>query len=137
MVSADNMNLLFFLMRRRPPRSTRTDTLFPYTTLFRSRTPAPGYAVPVYKRPAALVDVDLGQFSDDLKGKRIRGRVDGQSLVPYFDRAAIDDGALKGTGVEIDRKTVVWGKSVLVRVDLGGRGYIKKKQIQNRDDTQT
>src|SRR3546814_10563213 len=33
----------FFLMIRRPPRSTRTDTLFPYTTLFRSgltdRTP--------------------------------------------------------------------------------------------------
>src|SRR3546814_8817389 len=28
--------VLFFLMRRRPPRSTRTDTLFPYTTLFRS-----------------------------------------------------------------------------------------------------
>src|SRR3546814_14698698 len=27
----------FFLMIRRPPRSTRTDTLFPYTTLFRSR----------------------------------------------------------------------------------------------------
>src|SRR3546814_3816174 len=28
--------LFFFLMLRRPPRSTRTDTLFPYTTLFRS-----------------------------------------------------------------------------------------------------
>src|SRR3546814_17576100 len=28
--------LFFFLMSRRPPRSTRTDTLFPYTTLFRS-----------------------------------------------------------------------------------------------------
>src|SRR3546814_19019151 len=28
--------LLFFVMIRRPPRSTRTDTLFPYTTLFRS-----------------------------------------------------------------------------------------------------
>src|SRR3546814_2384986 len=28
----------FFLMIRRPPRSTRTDTLFPYTTLFRSLT---------------------------------------------------------------------------------------------------
>src|SRR3546814_15063595 len=27
---------VFFLMMRRPPRSTRTDTLFPYTTLFRS-----------------------------------------------------------------------------------------------------
>src|SRR3546814_10493157 len=32
--------VFFFLMIRRPPRSTRTDTLFPYTTLFRS----PGYA---------------------------------------------------------------------------------------------
>src|SRR3546814_13307098 len=33
--------LFFFLMIRRPPRSTRTDTLFPYTTLFRSITDAP------------------------------------------------------------------------------------------------
>src|SRR3546814_15820931 len=31
--------LFFFLMIRRPPRSTRTDTLFPYTTLFRSVLP--------------------------------------------------------------------------------------------------
>src|SRR3546814_14055486 len=31
-----NMKFFFFLMIRRPPRSTRTDTLFPYTTLFRS-----------------------------------------------------------------------------------------------------
>src|SRR3546814_4760016 len=30
------VSLCFFLMIRRPPRSTRTDTLFPYTTLFRS-----------------------------------------------------------------------------------------------------
>src|SRR3546814_12642468 len=31
-----NCAFFFFLMIRRPPRSTRTDTLFPYTTLFRS-----------------------------------------------------------------------------------------------------
>src|SRR3546814_4083824 len=30
------LSVVFFLMIRRPPRSTRTDTLFPYTTLFRS-----------------------------------------------------------------------------------------------------
>src|SRR3546814_14751515 len=44
---------VFFLMIRRPPRSTRTDTLFPYTTLFRSphtrlaagRTPVDVFAV--------------------------------------------------------------------------------------------
>src|SRR3546814_2719075 len=47
------MCIFFFLMLRRPPRSTRTDTLFPYTTLFRSllrprlgrsgRSPRPRY----------------------------------------------------------------------------------------------
>src|SRR3546814_9780389 len=31
--------VIFFLIIRRPPRSTRTDTLFPYTTLFRSGPP--------------------------------------------------------------------------------------------------
>src|SRR3546814_14375617 len=35
---------VFFLMIRRPPRSTRTDTLFPYTTLFRSKPPCPAMA---------------------------------------------------------------------------------------------
>src|SRR3546814_14096806 len=35
--------LFFFLMIRRPPRSTRTDTLFPYTTLFRSPCWAPSH----------------------------------------------------------------------------------------------
>src|SRR3546814_12420092 len=33
--------VVFFVMIRRPPRSTRTDTLFPYTTLFRSVRPRP------------------------------------------------------------------------------------------------
>src|SRR3546814_9756494 len=36
----------FFLMIRRPPRSTRTDTLFPYTTLFRSSSTAAVYGQP-------------------------------------------------------------------------------------------
>src|SRR3546814_15013342 len=35
-VSVVTCLFIFFLMIRRPPRSTRTDTLFPYTTLFRS-----------------------------------------------------------------------------------------------------
>src|SRR3546814_10337786 len=36
MPSCSIVFIVFFLMIRRPPRSTRTDTLFPYTTLFRS-----------------------------------------------------------------------------------------------------
>src|SRR3546814_6025839 len=42
--------VFFFLMIRRPPRSTRTDTLFPYTTLFRS-----------YPEPAAPADRRQGR----------------------------------------------------------------------------
>src|SRR3546814_17525205 len=45
-------NMLFrlcvFLMIRRPPRSTRTDTLFPYTTLFRSAASLPGAHLGAY-----------------------------------------------------------------------------------------
>ena len=59
-----------------------------------SRDRRPGYDVPVYARPADLIDVDLSQFSADLKGKRIRGRVDGSNFLPYFDRGAIEQGAL-------------------------------------------
>jgi membrane-bound lytic murein transglycosylase A len=66
-----------------------------------SRTKRPGYDIPIYRRPADLVDVDLGQFSDELKGKTIRGRVDGSKLVQYYDRAAIESGALEGRGLEI------------------------------------
>src|SRR3546814_8948749 len=51
---------IVFLMIRRPPRSTRTDTLFPYTTLFRSRryparrlTPATPEAPPDARRDGA------------------------------------------------------------------------------------
>src|SRR3546814_11453335 len=36
LVMLERLFFFFFLMIRRPPRSTRTDTLFPYTTLFRS-----------------------------------------------------------------------------------------------------
>src|SRR3546814_19624140 len=39
--------MFFFLMIRRPPRSTRTDTLFPYTTLFRSPLLRDGDRLPV------------------------------------------------------------------------------------------
>src|SRR3546814_12365854 len=61
--------LFFFLMIRRPPRSTRTDTLFPYTTLFRSggapvdrRAPAPG----ILRQMRA--HVQLAQFHHEVAG---------------------------------------------------------------------
>src|SRR3546814_13960475 len=45
----------FFLMIRRPPRSTRTDTLFPYTTLFRSHRHVAEQFVPDYRNMLAQI----------------------------------------------------------------------------------
>src|SRR3546814_18689477 len=50
-------------MIRRPPRSTRTDTLFPYTTLFRSHRPIPATSLPTttpgtgWHKPASGLDI--------------------------------------------------------------------------------
>src|SRR3546814_12706896 len=59
--------LIFFLMLRRPPRSTLTDTLFPYTTLFRSNPPDVATAVYV----DLVCARDLGRV--DMLGKRCHG----------------------------------------------------------------
>lgn len=61
-----------------------------------ARARQPGYETPIYARPGDLIDVDLGLFSDALKGKRVRGRVQGSALVPYDDRTAIEQGSLNG-----------------------------------------
>src|SRR3546814_15360190 len=53
--------IIFFLMIRRPPRSTRTDTLFPYTTLFRSGIlppAAPGPAFALRKRAIGVIPLE-------------------------------------------------------------------------------
>src|SRR3546814_2014332 len=47
----------FFLMIRRPPRSTRTDTLFPYTTLFRSAASPSNYRFNRHS-PSAMPGMD-------------------------------------------------------------------------------
>ncbi|MFM9851645.1 MAG: murein transglycosylase A [Sphingomonadaceae bacterium] len=66
-----------------------------------SRVRIPGYDVPVYRRPADLVEIDLGRFSEALKGKKIRGKISGDTFIPYADRTAIEQGALAGRGLEI------------------------------------
>jgi membrane-bound lytic murein transglycosylase A len=66
-----------------------------------SKTKQRGYDVPIYKRPPDLIDVDLGAFSDSLKGKKIRGKVQGSDFVPFDDRTAIEGGSLNGRGLEL------------------------------------
>src|SRR3546814_17665091 len=123
-------------MIRLPPRSTRTDTLFPYTTLFRSDD-AVGDAVAVGVRPEeGIVEVDAG--IDDHHG--LAAAVDAveagvvAEIVDADDRAG-DVALRRHHAVAVDRhhparpiqdRNRVWmGKSLSIRVVLGGRRDIK------------
>jgi membrane-bound lytic murein transglycosylase A len=61
-----------------------------------SRTPGPNYPTPLYRLPDDHVTVDLADFDPSLTARRIVGKVEGGKLKPYFERAAIDSGALTG-----------------------------------------
>jgi membrane-bound lytic murein transglycosylase A len=52
------------------------------------------FQTPLYARPSDIISVDLGVFKTNLKGQHILGKVVGQNLVPYDDRAAITKNSL-------------------------------------------
>jgi membrane-bound lytic murein transglycosylase A len=56
------------------------------------------YRYPLYRPPDDLVIVDLGELYPELEGKRVRGRLTGRRVIPYYSRAEIHDGRrpLKG-----------------------------------------
>lgn len=66
-----------------------------------SRSRSARYDMPLYTQPSDLVSVDLGRFRDDLRGRRVAGRVRGRSLEPYDDRAEIAAGSLAGRRLEL------------------------------------
>lgn len=57
--------------------------------------------VPLLTRPADLVQVELGDFAEDLRGRRTAGRVEQGRLLPYASRAEIERGALDGRRLEL------------------------------------
>src|SRR3546814_17622323 len=109
-------------MIRRPPRSTRTDTLFPYTTLFRS-TPTRCSAGCSGSRPvfrggcsgAAAAPVDAASGPDDRRGFIYGGRHVASETGSTFDRDAYGGPGCRGRTREhrsaitdiLDRQTLV------------------------------
>src|SRR3546814_13731078 len=73
--------VIFFLMIRRPPRSTRTDTLFPYTTLFRSQAGKLRFA----ERRARLDE--MNPLRHAAEARHHAQRIDGERAAP---RAKLD-----------------------------------------------
>jgi membrane-bound lytic murein transglycosylase A len=92
-----------FLEHRFKPVPLGEDTLTGYfePELRGSLTRTPRFATPLYGRPPDLVEVDLGAFAADLRGRRIVGEVHDGKLQPIPDRAGIVRGALAGRGLEI------------------------------------
>src|SRR3546814_17572240 len=132
-------------MIRRPPRSTRTDTLFPYTTLFRSLLVLADCRQHVDEGRAQQPQ----QQEEDAEGDRCAESVVGPA-VAQIDRpegaareaaeaviAAGDlgpaerDGLAEGRQRQGDRKSVGWGKSMSVRVDLVGRRHLNTNSCNN------
>src|SRR3546814_4588033 len=122
-------------MIRRPPRSTRTDTLFPYTTLFRSllrlrRGAAADDSLQARTRPAAVrrpaerTAADAGALPA-AAGRPAAG--DGKSAPREFgQRDAPDDGGLSG-------ESPLWGGELpLPILPLWGRGAVRRDRKSKR-----
>lgn len=73
-----------------------------YEPLLRgSRAADRRYRYPVYGVPDDLLVIDLTELYPELQGKRLRGRVEGRRVVPYYDRAQIETGSGALTGKEL------------------------------------
>src|SRR3546814_17567084 len=117
-------------MRRPPPRSTRTDTLFPYTTLFRSAEVA-GCAERIWPGKDALQSLEAVERQRHLHPHDGRpGDTSGSRTQDDHDRRDLTQSAPHGVQ-RCDRKSVVEGTSVYVRIAIGGRLDIKNKNMKH------
>lgn len=66
-----------------------------------SRVPTEQYRYPLYSQPDDLLIIDLDDIYPELSNYRLRGRVVGNRVVPYFERGEIDSGAEMLAGHEI------------------------------------
>jgi membrane-bound lytic murein transglycosylase A len=59
------------------------------------------YRIPLHRLPEDLVRIDLSKFDPELSGRSIRGRIEGNDLLPYHSRQEIEHGALAARGLEL------------------------------------
>ena len=80
---------------------TGTITGYYVPELAGSRSPDEIYKYPLYSQPADLLTIDLGKIYPELSDYRLRGRVEGNRVVPYFQRSEIDGGTDPLVGNEL------------------------------------
>lgn len=73
-----------------------------YEPLLRgSRTPSGKYRYPLYTTPEELLVIDLGAVYPELKNMRLRGRLQGRKVVPYYSRKEIESDPARLQGKEL------------------------------------
>jgi membrane-bound lytic murein transglycosylase A len=82
-------------------RDTGTVTGYYEPLLAGSRTRTARFTVPLYAAPDDLLTIDLTELYPELKDKRLRGRVEGKRVVPYWPRADIANGKAPVAGREL------------------------------------
>lgn len=98
-----------------------------YEPLLRgSRTRNEKYQIPLFRVPEDLLTIDLSAVYPELKNMRLRGRVVGNKVVPYFSRAEITDkNSLAG-------KELVWVDNAVeaffLQIQGSGRVYLEETQ---------
>ncbi len=94
-----------------------------------SRTQSKKYKIPLYAPPRDLITVDLSKVYPELKYKRLRGRVEGNKLIPYFTREEISKKDYPLQGNEL-----LWVKNPVEAffLEIQGSGV-----IQFEDDSTT
>ena len=55
-----------------------------------SREPSERYRYPLYGEPEDLLEIELAELFPELEGKRLRGRLVGNRVLPYYERSTID-----------------------------------------------
>jgi membrane-bound lytic murein transglycosylase A len=89
--------------------------------LYGSRSPSARFMAPLYAPPPDLLTVDLASLYPELKGKRVRGRLEGNKVLPYYTRGELlTDPALKG-------HEIVWIDSAFeaMMLEVQGSGRVQ------------
>lgn len=95
--------------------------------LYGARKPAPTFTVALYAPPDDLLTIDLSSLYPELKGKTLRGRLQGKKVIPYYTRGELDNSPL------LNGKELVWVDNALdafyLQVQGSGRVQFQDGQV--------